>query len=51
MSSVISLEHPTGHFDAAVTLSFDEGRPRVERAGIIRTARLLMDGVVYPRSY
>ena len=50
-SSVISLEHPTGHFDATVTLSFDEGAPRVERAGIIRTARLLMDGVVYPRTY
>jgi 4-oxalomesaconate tautomerase len=50
-SSVITLEHPTGRFAAEVSLAFDEGVPRVERAGIIRTARLLMDGTVYPRTY
>lgn len=47
---VVTLEHPTGTFDAAVSLRLD-GAPRVEWAGIIRTARLLMDGTVYPRSY
>lgn len=48
----IVLEHPTGTFEAAVTLSpaSDSGQPEVERAGIIRTARKLMDGDVYPRS-
>lgn len=43
----VTLEHPTGSFDAVVELDGDE----VLRAGIIRTARKLMDGTVYPRSY
>ncbi|MGH9209691.1 MAG: 4-oxalomesaconate tautomerase [Acidimicrobiales bacterium] len=50
--SVVVVEHPTGTFEAAVDLSFPEstgGIPVVERAGIIRTARKLMDGVVFPR--
>lgn len=50
-SSVIALEHPTGKFEAEISLTFENGTPRVERAGIIRTARKLMDGTVYPRSY
>jgi len=43
------VEHPTGSFEAAVTLSFRDGQPVAERSGIIRTARKLMDGVVFPR--
>jgi 4-oxalomesaconate tautomerase len=46
-SPVITLEHPTGSFDARVEMDGGE----VSRAGIVRTARKLMDGVVYPRSY
>jgi len=47
-SSVIRIEHPTGTFDATVRL--DSGpEPRVLGAGIIRTARKLMDGIVFPR--
>ena len=46
-SPVITLEHPTGSFDARVEM--DGGV--VRRAGIVRTARKLMDGVVYPRSH
>lgn len=46
-SPVITLEHPTGTFDARVELDGHE----VLRAGIVRTARKLMDGTVYPRSY
>jgi 4-oxalomesaconate tautomerase len=46
---VVTLEHPTGTFDAAVDLSLVDGSPVVERAGIIRTARKLMDGTVFPR--
>ncbi len=49
-STVVRLEHPTGSLDARVSLSFDP-EPRVERAGIIRTARKLMDGIVFPRAY
>jgi 4-oxalomesaconate tautomerase len=46
---VVTIEHPTGTFDAAVDLSLVDGVPVVERAGIIRTARKLMDGAVFPR--
>jgi 4-oxalomesaconate tautomerase len=45
----VTLEHPTGTFEAAVDVAFVDGRPVVERAGIIRTARKLMDGTVFPR--
>jgi 4-oxalomesaconate tautomerase len=47
VSNVITLEHPTGTFDAIVTV--EGGIPG--RCGIVRTARKLMDGVVYPREY
>jgi 4-oxalomesaconate tautomerase len=46
-NGVIRIEHPSGTFDARVELDGQD----VVRAGIIRTARKLMDGVVYPRSY
>jgi 4-oxalomesaconate tautomerase len=46
---VVTIEHPTGTFDAAVDLTLEDGVPVVERAGIIRTARKLMDGTVFPR--
>jgi 4-oxalomesaconate tautomerase len=45
----VTVEHPTGTLDAAVDLAMVDGRPVVERAGIIRTARKLMDGAVFPR--
>ena len=47
---VVTLEHPTGTFDAVVSADVDaDGNVSVERAGIIRTARKLMDGTVFPR--
>lgn len=46
----VRIEHPTGSFDAIVRLG--DGPERViVGAGIIRTARKLMDGMVFPRSY
>jgi 4-oxalomesaconate tautomerase len=46
----VSLEHPTGSFEAVVEVRLDgTAQPRVERAGIIRTARKLMDGTVFPK--
>ena len=45
----VTVEHPTGTFDAAVDLTMADGLPVVERAGIIRTARKLMDGMVFAR--
>jgi 4-oxalomesaconate tautomerase len=49
-TTVVRLEHPTGSFDATVRIDLDDG-PRVLGAGIIRTARKLMDGTIFPRSY
>ena len=47
---VIRLEHPTGHFDAVIDIvTAADGTIDVPRAGIIRTARKLMDGTVFPR--
>ncbi len=47
---VVRLEHPTGHLDAVIELTTgDGGTIEVRRAGIVRTARKLMDGIVYPR--
>lgn len=47
---LMRLEHPTGTMETSISLSADEP-PQVLRAGIVRTARMLMDGVVYPRHY
>jgi 4-oxalomesaconate tautomerase len=47
---VVVVEHPTGTFDAAIEVSYDAaGALVMERAGIIRTARKLMDGQVFSR--
>jgi 4-oxalomesaconate tautomerase len=48
----VTLEHPTGLFETIIEVGIgDGGSPVVNRAGIVRTARKLMDGTVYPRSY
>jgi 4-oxalomesaconate tautomerase len=47
VSNVVTLEHPTGTFDAIVIV--EGGIPG--RCGIVRTTRKLMDGVVFPRHY
>ena len=47
---VVRLEHPTGFFDAVVEIRrAPDGSVDVARAGIVRTARKLMDGMVFPR--
>ena len=46
----VRLEHPTGFFDAVVDVATGtDGLVEVRRAGIVRTARKLMDGFVFPR--
>lgn len=50
-SDIFSLEHPTGMFAAVVDVAVEQGVPVVHRAGIIRTARKLMDGEIFPRGY
>ncbi len=48
---VVRLEHPTGFFDATIEVeASDDSDINVQRAGIVRTARKLMDGMVYPKS-
>ena len=50
-ADVVRLEHPTGFFDAVVELEpTADGGVHIQRAGIVRTARKLMDGIVFPRS-
>lgn len=47
---VVDVEHPTGHLQVEVELdtSADAGPPRVISAGVVRTARKLFDGLVFP---
>ncbi|HET6211688.1 MAG TPA: 4-oxalomesaconate tautomerase [Micromonosporaceae bacterium] len=42
----LRIEHPGGHLDVTVELDEDQ---RVRRSGVIRTARKLFDGTVFPR--
>jgi 4-oxalomesaconate tautomerase len=42
VADAIRLEHPTGWFDVVIDLA-------AGRSAIVSTARLLLDGVVYPR--
>jgi 4-oxalomesaconate tautomerase len=45
------LEHPTGAVDVSVELDPDApaDRPRTRNAGLVRTARKLFEGTVFPR--
>jgi 4-oxalomesaconate tautomerase len=43
---VVRLEHPSGWYDVVIEAS----GVQVGRSAVVSTARLLMDGVVYPRS-
>ena len=50
VGSSLTLEHPSGAFEVVVAVHFDaDGAPVVDHAGIIRTARKLMDGVVFAK--
>jgi 4-oxalomesaconate tautomerase len=46
------IEHPTGHLEVEVEVDPKTSQPpAVIRAGVVRTARKLFDGTVFPRSY
>jgi 4-oxalomesaconate tautomerase len=47
---VVDVEHPTGHLAVEVELDTAASPPRVLSAGVIRTARKLFDGTVFPRA-
>jgi 4-oxalomesaconate tautomerase len=48
-SSALRIEHPTGFFDVEAELSRDDGAYSLGRSAVIRTARKLFDGQVWPR--
>ena len=50
MVKTMNIEHPTGAFLVRLELSGSEDAPSVERGGLIRTARALFDGTVFPKS-
>jgi 4-oxalomesaconate tautomerase len=43
----LSVEHPTGEFSVRLEIGGTEEKPVVERAGLLRTARLLFDGQIF----
>ena len=45
---VVDVEHPTGHLEVEIELDTAADPPRVISAGVIRTARKLFDGTVFP---
>jgi 4-oxalomesaconate tautomerase len=45
----MNVEHPSGVFSVRLEMGGTEERPVVERAGIVRTARAIFDGCVFPR--
>lgn len=47
---LMSVEHPTGAFEVRLEVGGTPEAPVVERGGVIRTARALFDGVVFPRA-
>jgi 4-oxalomesaconate tautomerase len=47
----LTCEHPSGTFTTAIDLDTSQTVPEVRSAGIIRTARKLMDGTVFPAEY
>ncbi len=45
------IEHPTGHLEVEVEVGVTSQRPTVLRSGVVRTARKLFDGIVFPRRF
>lgn len=43
----LSVEHPTGEFSVRLEVGGTPDAPVIERAGLLRTARVLFDGVTY----
>ena len=45
----LSVEHPSGALQVEVELDTAVTPPKVIRSGVVRTARKLFDGTVFPR--
>jgi 4-oxalomesaconate tautomerase len=48
VGDVVDVEHPTGHMEVTVELDTSAQPPQVASAGLIRTARKIFDGTVFP---
>ncbi|GAA2532185.1 4-oxalomesaconate tautomerase [Winogradskya humida] len=48
--SLIKIEHPSGTFAVTIDLDGEGAEARVHTSGVVRTARKLADGLVWPRS-
>jgi len=48
LDHIIDVEHPTGHLKVEVELDTAADPPLVRAAGVVRTARKLFDGTVFP---
>lgn len=44
---IVAVEHPTGEFSVSLTVGGTVETPAIEKAGLLRTARILMDGTAY----
>ncbi|MFT4122372.1 MAG: 4-oxalomesaconate tautomerase [Microbacteriaceae bacterium] len=44
------VEHPTGHFDAELALAGSGAQTSLAHSTVVRTARKIIDGTVWPRS-
>jgi 4-oxalomesaconate tautomerase len=47
---LVRIEHPTGSFDVYVDLDGRGAGTRIRKSAVVRTARKLSDGLVWPRS-
>ncbi|GAB3865481.1 4-oxalomesaconate tautomerase [Dactylosporangium cerinum] len=46
----VRIEHPTGTFEVTIDLDADGRNTRLRRSSVVRTARKLADGLVWPRN-
>lgn len=46
---VLSVEHPTGEFSVRLSVQGEGSTVKVTQAGLLRTARKLFDGTIFPR--
>ncbi len=49
-TSQVDVEHPTGHLLVDVVVDASVTPTRVQRSGVVRTARKLFDGTAFPRA-
>ena len=50
-AGTLVCEHPSGSFTVAIDIDTSGDTPDIHRAGIIRTARKIMDGTVFPADH